>query len=74
MMNPVSLNEQQVLFKIDTGTDITAIPEASPARYDKAQDGPLQKLNTENHITKPSGQNLIVKRLIMNHKWKKRFT
>ena len=55
----LSLNEQRVLFKIDTGADVTAIPEA---KYDEAQDGPLQKSNRT--LKGPNGQNLIVKELI----------
>ena len=60
-----SLNNRQVLFKIDTGADVTAIPEAI---YDKSKYGPLlqsnrilkglsdQKLNVKGYIEATLGK------------------
>ena len=50
------LNERQLLFKIDTGADVTAIPETT---YIKSRDGPLHK--TTRVLKGPSEQKLHVK-------------
>ena len=50
------LNERQLLFKIDTGADVTAIPETT---YIKSRDGPLHKSNRV--LKGPSEQKLHVK-------------
>ena len=50
------LNDRQLLFKIDTGANVTAIPETT---YDRSRDGPLNK---SNRILKGlSEQKLLVK-------------
>lgn len=62
----LSLNNRQVLFKTDTGADVTVIPEAI---YDKSKGGPLlqpngilkgpskQKLNVIGYIKATLGRN-----------------
>ena len=62
----MSLNEKKVEFKIDTGADVTVIPED---RYQQDRDGPLTQVNEP--LNGPSRQRLDVRgRFRGTLKWK----
>ena len=60
--NGLNLNQRDILFKIDTGADVTVIPESF---YESKHDGPLQ--SAERAPTGAGQQPLEVQGQFMGH-------